>query len=91
MSIWDIFDFGALGAIKYWKEKISTGPLSEKEIRRIKREIVQLMEEGEKLIQEGQYFNGRKLFIGAIQLQKILPSSSSESIDLIKVKIELTE
>jgi len=49
------------------------------------------MEKGEKIYQEGQYFDARKLFMGAFQLERILPSNSSESIDIIKGKIELTE
>ena len=86
MSFWDIFGLGL-----YWTEKVSAGPLSEKEIRRIKKDIAQLMNRGEKIYQEGQYINARKMYIGALQLEKILPSSSSESIDLIKSKLELTE
>jgi tetratricopeptide (TPR) repeat protein len=83
--------FAILEGIHEWNNRISTGPLSKKEIRRIIKEISILIEEGEKLIQEDQYFDARKLFIGAFQLDRILPSSSSVSIDIIKGKIEFTE
>ena len=77
--------------VSYWKNKISTGPLTKKEIKRIKNDISKLMEEGEKIYQDGQYLNARKIYIAALQLERILPSSSSESIDLIKKKIDNTE
>ncbi|MFX1478191.1 MAG: hypothetical protein ACFFCI_08660 [Promethearchaeota archaeon] len=90
MSIWNIFSLASL-AIKYWNERISTGPLSEKEIRRIKKDIANLMEVGEIIEQGGQYINARKFYIDALQLEKILPSTSSESLDVIKRKLESTE
>jgi len=53
-------------------------------VQRIKNDISKLMGEGEKVNQDGQYFDARAIYIAALQLEKILPSSSSESIDLIK-------
>jgi tetratricopeptide (TPR) repeat protein len=78
-------------AIKHLKEKMLTAPLSEKEIRIIKKDIANLMEEGEKIEQGGQYINARKLYIDALKLEKILLSPSSESLGLIKRKLESVE
>lgn len=52
--------------VSYWKNKISTGPLTKKEIKRIKNDISKLMEEGEKIYQDGQYLNARKIYIAAL-------------------------
>ena len=68
-----------------------TGPLTNKEINLLKKEISRYIMKAERAFNNGFYSDARKNYIKALSLENINPESLPDSIDNLKTKIEYIE
>jgi tetratricopeptide (TPR) repeat protein len=71
--------------------QLSTGPLTDKEIILLKREISTLILRAENAYNNGFFSDARKEYIKALALEHINPKRSTDSVDKLKKKIERIE
>lgn len=84
-----MYALGFLGGIS--DRKISTGPLTKREIVLLKNEITILILKAEEALSKDLHHDARRYFINALNLEKINPESLPDSVNILKRSIEQVE